>query len=97
MKTVFKYPFEIDSKIVLELPEGAKVLKFDDQNGVACAWALVDPAVKVIKRQAFFIFGTGQSLRYEGTADISEAIEYVDSFQQHDGQLVWHIFKSRYS
>lgn len=96
MKTVFKYPFTIENRVVLDLPVGAQVLKFDDQNGTPCAWALVDPEEKQRIQKTYFIFGTGHSLRYEDAADISEIIEYVDTFQQYDGRLVWHVFRYKY-
>jgi hypothetical protein len=88
MKRIYKYPFEINDIVEMNLPKGAEVLSVQCQDDVPCLWALVDPEAKLLKR-TFKLFGTGH--------DIDEApqdhLSYIATFQQHDGLLVWHIFE----
>lgn len=85
MKTIYKYPFT-DLNTVLYIPEDAKLLKFAYQDGVLCAWFMVDPkTAHIIRPKYYFIAGTGH--------EIPNHLEdsYIDTVFDPDG-FVWHIF-----
>lgn len=85
MKTIFKYPLEIQDHIEIELPEGAQILDVQGQNGKAQLWALVDDAMPKEKRK-FQLFGTGEPIAGPvGT--------FVKTFQMQGGFLVCHLFE----
>lgn len=87
MLKVYKYTFKINDYIEIELPKGAKILKFDCQHGDYCVWALVNPRAPHTIRK-FRFCGTGHSLTQK------ENLEYINTFYQNKGMsLVWHIFE----
>ncbi len=83
--TIWKYPFTVNDTVVLEMPHGAKVLKVECQNNQPCLWALVLPDAPKEERH-FRIVGTGHPFDAEG-------YRHIDTFQHHDGRLVWHVFE----
>lgn len=80
--TIYKYPFEIADTITISLPEGAEIIKWDCQDGVPCAWAMVDPD-NLTRDQRFQLRGTGQPLRKVG--------KHLATF--FHGPFVWHVFE----
>lgn len=40
--TIYKYQMPVKEQFTLELPEGAEILRVDDDNGMFWLWALVD-------------------------------------------------------
>ncbi|WP_396187756.1 hypothetical protein [Flavobacterium sp.] len=84
-KTVWK--FELDSKDVneFEIPKGGKVLSLQLQHGSPCIWVLVDDELEKEKRR-FGIVGTGHFIKQKN-------IEYIGTFQQSQGYLVFHCFE----
>lgn len=82
---IFKYTIEPDAYI--EMPNGARILSVQVQNGVPVLWALVDPDAP-LKRRDIRVYGTGHSIRLE-----VEDLEYLGTFQMHDGALVFHAFE----
>ena len=58
-KTVWKFTLQWDT--VLDLPEGARVLRVNEQEGCVCLWALVDPQAPLEARH-FVAFGTGHPI-----------------------------------
>lgn len=88
--TVWKFPFDIEDDIGVEMPRGARVLHVDAQFGRPCLWALVAPAApKEVRR--FRLAGTGHPLPPLDRV-IFDWI-HVGSFQMAGGQLVWHLFE----
>ena len=84
MKTIYKYEIPIKSEFKIDLPEGAEILKVDDQRGMACIWALVNTDhIKVERR--FTNKGTGHEIRND------EYLKHIGSFFQ--GVFVWHLFE----
>ena len=61
MKTIYKYPFRIDDSVSVTLPVGAQILSIQEQNGVPCIWAVVDPEAPFEKRR-FYVRGTGHPM-----------------------------------
>jgi hypothetical protein len=82
---IWKFPFEIDDSVEIEMPLGARVLYVDQQHGRPCLWAACE-SDQPLHRRRFYVRGTGHSL---GVAQYSG---YVGSFQMLDGALVWHVF-----
>ena len=102
MLSVYKFPFQVDDSVTLELPRGAKVLKVDLMGGDPCMWALVD-RTRAEERdtigdqgeqmvdsefRTFRIAGTGHVIKY-----IVEELDYIDSFKMRDGRLIFHVFE----
>ena len=87
-KTIFKYRFGINDKFTLSMPKGAKVLCVQVQNYFPTIWAEVDrdQPEEVLY---FEVFGTGHPM----PVDMGIARMYIGTIQQHDGDLVWHIYQ----
>jgi len=84
MRRIFKYEFEIQDNIKIEMPVDAKILTVDMQGLKPCVWALVeDSAPKEIR--FFKLFHTNDH------APVSSAA-YIGTFQMHWGALVFHLF-----
>lgn len=86
---IYKYPIPIDGMTVIKMPEGAKILTVQLQNGEPHIWALVNPANKYIDR-VFYLNVTG--------ATIEDRETYIGTFQLQDGKIVLHLFEdTKYS
>jgi hypothetical protein len=85
MKSIYKYPLEINDNIALDLPKGAKVLSIGNQNNIPCLWALVDPAKPKEKRR-FRVLQTGQSVK----GDIGT---FIGTVLLNNGHFVIHVFE----
>lgn len=84
MMAVWKYDLEGYTPEIM-MPRGARVLAVDTQGGRRVLWALVDPEALQAPRH-FEIIGTGHP--------ITKALgEYVGTFQELNGRLVWHVFE----
>ena len=84
---VYKYHLEIDDEVRLQMPEGAKILTVQTQNGKPCIWAAVNPLCSHTEERRFRIAGTGHNV------DDALAENYVGTFQMYDGRLVFHVFE----
>ena len=94
---VWKYPLLSGStlrhdkgdalQVTLEMPEAAKPLTVQIQNGRPTMWALVDPEASKEKRM-FAIIGTGIDL-----PKTMKHFAYVGTFQLEDKGLVFHVFE----
>jgi hypothetical protein len=67
----------------LEIPKGGEVLAVQNQFEVPTIWVKVNPDNEKEKRK-FQIYGTGHPL--------DENIDYIGTFQEDNGQLIWHLF-----
>lgn len=88
-RVICKFPFEVVSDVVeIEMPVGFVWLDVQTQRGVPTIWAIVDPKAekKVFK---FRIRGTGHPFEH----DENQRYRWLGTFQQFDGQLVWHLFE----
>lgn len=83
---IWKYPLLITDSQTLQIPEGARLLKVDMQNGEACLWAEVrETAPKQNRRIA--VYGTGKPMPDNpGT--------YIGTFQMTSNvfPFVWHVY-----
>lgn len=83
MITIWKYELETTSDQRIKMPEDAKILTVQVQNGKPCLWAIVDterkPEVRVIE-----IYGTGHPVSLRQRV-------YIGTYQIPD--LVFHVFE----
>jgi hypothetical protein len=85
MITIHKYQFPIADDVAIKMPERARVLSVQVQNGIPTLWAMVETDWKKEERK-FKVYGTGHELNG------------LDLFRTHIGTiqlngLVWHIFE----
>lgn len=87
MKSIWKFEFQVQDVVEIEMPQGARILSVGNQNKPyhICVWALVDPSAIKIKR-TLYIFGTGQPVPQAITGS-----SFVGTV--FDGPYVWHVFK----
>jgi hypothetical protein len=83
-KKVFKYSFEINDVITLDLPKDSEILSAQIQNGIPCMWVLVEEKAP-LKKRTFKLFNTGVQIKEPGMLD------YVATIQ--NGAIVFHIFE----
>jgi hypothetical protein len=84
---IWKFRLEAASESAILMPKGAKLLNVQDQQGVACVWALIDPLESMQVNRKIYVVGTGWPLK---PAIVS--MPYIGTFQQDDGRLVFHAF-----
>lgn len=84
-KTVWKFQFQIEDSIVLQIPSEATILHLDAQQSTPCIWVLVDPDAEPVERH-FQLRGTGQP--FQGNEG-----KHIGSFQMLHGSLVFHLFE----
>lgn len=83
--SVYKYPLEVRSNVI-KVPLGAQFLSVGSQDGVLCAWALVDPSERMVEIE-LTVVGTG----WEMTGDFLETSNsFLGTVQE--GGFVWHVF-----
>jgi hypothetical protein len=87
LKTIWKFPFVIADETSCTMPEGAELLTVQVQGFGHFIWALVDPKAKKVRR-TFRVIGTGYPIEDDS------ALQYVGTFQQRRGALVWHLFET---
>lgn len=68
--TIFKYQMPVLESFTMKLPEKAKIIRMEDQDGFFWLWAVVDTNAPLEERK-FMAFKTGASI----PADIN--LEYV--------------------
>lgn len=84
MRTVWKYTVNtMYNKQHFSMPEGAKVLHVDEQNGLICLWAEVNVYSREVSRY-FYIIGTGRKIPDEVGDFLGTAL--IDG-------LVFHVFE----
>ncbi len=81
MNTIYKYQFNIEDEIIIEMPEMSEILSIQVQDGVPTMWVRVDTNKPILRRH-FNVYGTGHQVRL---------------IQNHYGTIqfngfVWHIF-----
>jgi len=90
MKSIYKYvisdslPFKDIFNISMK--KDAEILKLDIQFGKICIWCMID-SDNDDEIRMFEIYGTGEKIK-----DLKIS-KYIDTVQESDGRLVWHIFE----
>ena len=87
MKTVWKFPLDVADTQLVEMPANAHILTVQEQHGMVCLWALVNPAMPPEGRK-ILIAGTGHERQ-----DLDALVNYISTFQLAGGALVFHVFE----
>lgn len=85
MKTIYKYPLQIQNAQTVLLPRHFTILDVQNQNEILYLWAIVDPEEKEYGKVTIYIRGTGYLL----TGDEGK---FLGTVQVLNGGLVWHLF-----
>lgn len=85
MRKIWKFPIAL-GPVELNLPEDAHMLTVQAQGEQVCLWALCDPT-KDLKVRQLVTYGTGHSI------NIDDGLKYLNTFQLHEGALVFHAFE----
>lgn len=91
VKTIWKFPFDTADTVTIKMPTHSKVLTVQTQHGQPCLWAIVDPHAPQ-KETSFRVYGTGHPLPTYGP-DETVTGRYVGTYQQLEGDLVFHMFQ----
>lgn len=90
--SIWKFPLTIADMQLVQMPVGARILTCQMQFNIPCLWAVVDPSAD--KQQVeIHIVGTGHPL----ASEFAKTLQYIATFQQGNGMLVWHVFQRRMS
>ena len=82
---IWKCALHITDHQLVGVPHSAKLLTVQIQRGEPHLWFLCDEKQPIVWRN-IAIYGTGNPMPdYPG--------EYISSFQQLGGDLVWHVFE----
>lgn len=90
---IFKYTIRVtDGPIVLDMPNGARILSVQAQgpnptHDMLTMWALVDESADFVTR-TFRTFGTGQPLSSAVCGYV-----HIGTVLCAGGLLVWHVFE----
>ena len=84
MRTIYKYPIEIQDEFRIVMPTDSEPLHVGMQGDRPYLWVLVNPMNECIQHQ-FYLMGTGHIRK------VSQAT-YVGTFQMAEGRLVFHLF-----
>lgn len=87
MKTIYKYPIQIEDYLNIEMPKDAQILSIQTQNGELQMWALVDNKSPLVERK-FKLVGTGHPIG----EDLS-TLSYLGTFQLLNYRIVFHLFE----
>jgi hypothetical protein len=91
-RTIFKYQMPVKERFTMMLPQGAEILRMEDQDGLFWLWAIVRTGVPDEPRN-FYAFKTGGkipedlSIRYVGRCAIfiqMELMLYIFEEVQND-------------
>jgi len=82
MTTIWKYAIPHDTRFDLEMPQDARILCVQVQDGTPCIWAQVNSDDGQETRQ-FTIVGTGHA--------VPPGTQYVATWQ--DVPYVWHLYE----
>lgn len=85
---VWKYPLLAQDIQTIALPKGAKILTAQAQGTAANLWALVDPDETELEDRRILIVGTGHV-----RDALRGFVDYIGTFQLHEGRLVFHVFE----
>ena len=83
-KVIYKYPLTSFPECTIQMPEEAKILSLQMQNGVITIWALVNAEGDLDVDRTFLMKATGQPF-------VTDGLEYLTTIQE--GHYVWHVFE----
>lgn len=88
MQTIYKYPLEVADQQTISLPKKSKILTVQNQKGIPCLWALVDPNELEFEERIILTYGTGHKIEFS-----EDDISYIETYQLAGGDLVFHVFE----
>lgn len=88
MKTIYKFPLEVEDSQVVQMPLDAEILKVSTQRQRPTLWALCDNE-KVPEDRIIQMRGTGHPCTGLSSED------YIGTFIMLGGDLVFHVFESK--
>ena len=89
MKTIWKYPLEIEDQQEITVPYGAKILSVIEQNNQPVLYALVNSeSARLMDMISILIRGTGHPIEERDLL----GHDFVGTISTYDGRLIWHIF-----
>lgn len=85
--TIWKYPLETTDHQTVIMPNNAEILTVGVQFGKPCLWVKVE---QTNSQETINIatYGTGHLIAKE-----DEKLDYIGTYQLHEGQLIFHVFK----
>lgn len=86
MHQIWKFPIKTTDEQTVEMPKNAKILTVQVQKGTPCIWAEVDTEASKVERK-FLVYGTGHTMRNPAQE------QYIGTYQQLDGNLIWHLYE----
>lgn len=90
MKTIWKFPLDIQDTQEIPIPKGATILSVIEQNDIPVMYALVDPGAPQMPISVE-MRGTGHPVE----ENLMENYIFLDTVNTHGGASVWHIFIER--
>ena len=89
-QSIFKYVLENTDRQKIIMPQNARILCVQPQNGKPCIWAIVK-AFQPNEEREFEIYGTGNPF-YEN-AHYGKETTYIGTYQLSDIGFVGHLFE----
>ena len=90
VKTIWKYPLEIQEEQTVEVPYGSQLLSLMGQNDLPVLYVLVNPYTKVKEVWHFSLWATGQKI---GDEMLRTSI-FVGTVSTYEGRLIWHLWRN---
>jgi hypothetical protein len=84
MEVIWKFPFNVNDEVILQVPKDAQLLSIQIQDGIPCLWAKVNPTMPK-NPMKLGIYGTGH--QHDAISGI-----FLATFQMQGGSLVFHAF-----
>jgi len=87
-KTIWKYQIPVKENFTIDLPIGAEIIRFENENGLLWLWAVVEPQASTEERR-LLAFKTGAEipavpLKYLGCAAIFIQAELMLYYFEHE-------------
>ncbi len=101
MLTIWKFPLSVDDVQTVAMPQGARILTVQVQQGQPCLWAAVD-SEQPVKPRTIRMYGTGHPIDpedcYHWPLDgpgprVPLPGGFIGTFQLNGGLLVFHVFE----
>lgn len=84
---IYKWQIETTDIQDVTVPKGTKILTVQTQKHTPCIWGLVPQDSTEGEDITLRVIGTGHPI------ENADELEYIGTYQIHDGQLVFHVFK----
>ena len=81
------WKYEVRGGQPIDMPQGARILAIQNQQGKPVIWAAIDED-KPTEPRTFVVYGTGWKID-------EPAENYIGTYQTLGGQLVWHVFERK--